>query len=426
MHTLSSIKVAVIGLGYVGLPLALELSLKREVIGFDISLERVNELLNGKDSTNEVDTARLKNASNLTVSSNKLDIRQCNFYIITVPTPINHKNEPDLQPLKQASMLVGNCLTKNDIVVYESTVYPGVTEEICVPILEKSSKLKFNLDFFCGYSPERINPGDKEHNVTNIKKITSGSTPESAQLIDSLYQEIVLVGTYLAESIKIAEAAKVIENTQRDLNIALINELSIIFNKLDIDTHSVLEAAETKWNFLPFKPGFVGGHCIGVDPYYLTHKSMQIGYVPQVILSGRELNDAMARYSANRMLDSMKSLEIDIENARVLIMGITFKENCPDTRNTKVFDFIDTLLDSKCDIDIFDPVANLAEVKETKYIDFFIQTPKKNSYDAVAVTVAHDKFQEIAPRELLSFCKEKHIIYDLKSYLPKEVSSLRM
>lgn len=426
MHTLSSIKIAVIGLGYVGLPLALEFSSKREVKAFDISLKRVEELREGKDSTKEVDTERLKNASNLYISSDRLDIQECNFYIVTVPTPINSQNEPDLQPLMQASELVGNCLKKNDIVVYESTVYPGATEEICVPILEKSSNLKFNSDFFCGYSPERINPGDKEHNVTNIKKITSGSTPESAQLIDSLYQEIVTVGTHMAESMKIAEAAKVIENTQRDLNIALINELSIIFNRLNIDTYAVLEAAGTKWNFLPFKPGLVGGHCIGVDPYYLTHKSMQIGYVPQVILSGRELNDGMAKYSALRMLDGMKSSKIKIENARVLIMGATFKENCPDIRNTKVFDFIETLLDAKCNIDIFDPVVDLSKLLGNKYIDLFIKTPKINFYDAIAITVAHEQFHMTSPKEILGFCKDRHIIYDLKSLLPKEISALRM
>ena len=428
MHTLSSIKIAIIGLGYVGLPLALEFSYKRKerVVGYDISLERVQQLQQGIDITREVDLTRLKEASNFFVSCEKKDIEDSNFYIITVPTPIDAANKPDLTPLIQASELVGSCLKEGDIVVYESTVYPGATEEVCVPILKKISNLRYNSDFYCGYSPERINPGDKEHNVTNIKKITSGSDEASAELIDQLYQEIVVVGTYKAASIKIAEAAKVIENTQRDLNIALINELSIIFNKLDIDTYSVLEAAGTKWNFLPFKPGLVGGHCIGVDPYYLTFKSMDIGYKPKVILSGRELNDGMAKYSAERMLDSMRENDISITNSKVLIMGITFKENCPDTRNTKTFDLIDVLLNAGCDISIYDPVADLSKLHTSKYHEFIVQNLQDNTYDGIAITVAHEEFCSLSPSIIQGYCKAKHVIYDLKSILPNNISAKRM
>jgi len=428
MHTLSSIKIAIIGLGYVGLPLALEFSYKRKdrVVGYDISRERVQQLQQGIDITREVDLARLKEASNFFVSCEKKDIEDCNFYIITVPTPIDAANKPDLTPLIKASELVGSCLKKDDVVVYESTVYPGATEEVCVPILKKISNLRYNSDFYCGYSPERINPGDKEHNVTNIQKITSGSDEASAELIDQLYQEIVVVGTYKAASIKIAEAAKVIENTQRDLNIALINELSIIFNKLDIDTYSVLEAAGTKWNFLPFKPGLVGGHCIGVDPYYLTFKSMDIGYKPKVILSGRELNDGMAKYSAERMLDSMRENDISITNSKVLIMGITFKENCPDTRNTKTFDLIDVLLNAGCDISIYDPVADLSKLQTSKYHEFIVQNLQDNTYDGIAITVAHEEFCSLSPSIIQGYCKAKHVIYDLKSILPNNISAMRM
>tara|TARA_B110001450_G_scaffold254043_1_gene278674 strand:+ start:3141 stop:4427 length:1287 start_codon:yes stop_codon:yes gene_type:complete len=428
MQTLSSIKIAIIGLGYVGLPLALEFSYKRKdrVVGYDISRERVQQLQQGIDITREVDLARLKEASNFFVSCEKKDIEDCNFYIITVPTPIDAANKPDLTPLIKASELVGSCLKKDDVVVYESTVYPGATEEVCVPILKKISNLRYNSDFYCGYSPERINPGDKEHNVTNIQKITSGSDEASAELIDQLYQEIVVVGTYKAASIKIAEAAKVIENTQRDLNIALINELSIIFNKLDIDTYSVLEAAGTKWNFLPFKPGLVGGHCIGVDPYYLTFKSMDIGYKPKVILSGRELNDGMAKYSAERMLDSMRENDISITNSKVLIMGITFKENCPDTRNTKTFDLIDVLLNAGCDISIYDPVADLSKLQTSKYHEFIVQNLQDNTYDGIAITVAHEEFCSLSPSIIQGYCKAKHVIYDLKSILPNNISAMRM
>ena len=428
MQTLSSIKIAIIGLGYVGLPLALEFSYKRKdrVVGYDISRERVQQLQQGIDITREVDLARLKEASNFFVSCEKKDIEDCNFYIITVPTPIDAANKPDLTPLIKASELVGSCLKKDDVVVYESTVYPGATEEVCVPILKKISNLRYNSDFYCGYSPERINPGDKEHNVTNIQKITSGSDEASADLIDQLYQEIVVVGTYKAASIKIAEAAKVIENTQRDLNIALINELSIIFNKLDIDTYSVLEAAGTKWNFLPFKPGLVGGHCIGVDPYYLTFKSMDIGYKPKVILSGRELNDGMAKYSAERMLDSMRENDISITNSKVLIMGITFKENCPDTRNTKTFDLIDVLLNAGCDISIYDPVADLSKLQTSKYHEFIVQNLQDNTYDGIAITVAHEEFCSLSPSIIQGYCKAKHVIYDLKSILPNNISAMRM
>ena len=355
MNPNNKTKLAIIGLGYVGLPLAVEFGKQLSTVGFDINISRIKELKSGYDSTNEVSTEELIKHSNLKLTSNIDDLKNCNIYIITVPTPIDDEKKPDLVPLKNSSRDVAKILKKDDIVIYESTVYPGATEEDCVPILEEMSGLKYNQDFYCGYSPERINPGDKLHRLVSIKKITSGSTPEIATVVDELYQEIITAGTHKTASIKIAEAAKVIENTQRDVNIALINELAIIFNKLNIDTESVLEAAGTKWNFLPFRPGLVGGHCIGVDPYYLTHKALDVGYHPEMILAGRKINDNMAKYIANNVINLMNSKNIQINNSNVLIMGLTFKENCPDLRNTKVIDLINEFKKNQCNVDVYDP-----------------------------------------------------------------------
>ena len=352
------LKLGIIGLGYVGLPLAVEFGRKRKVIGFDIKQERIDELKSGHDSTNEVTSEELGSAGHLTFSSQMQDLNICNCYIVTVPTPIDEHKRPDLVPLISASEIVGKVLKKGDLIIYESTVYPGATEEDCVPVLEKSSGLKFNQDFYCGYSPERINPGDKEHRLTKIKKITSGSTPEIADLVDSLYGDIITAGTYKASSIKVAEAAKVIENTQRDLNIALGNELAIIFNKMGIDTEEILKAAGSKWNFLPIVPGLVGGHCLGVDPYYLTYKAESIGYSPEIILAGRRLNDSMASYVVAQLMEQMKKRGIQIQGAKILLMGLTFKENCPDLRNTRIVDIITELGDNNCDVDVYDPWAN--------------------------------------------------------------------
>ena len=362
-------KIAIIGLGYVGLPLAIEFSKIYEVIGFDTNQKRVQDLLNGYDLTRETSASELKSVKNLEYTNSLDDIKNCNIYIVTVPTPVNKNNNPDLSPIKKASKSIGSILKKNDIVIYECTVYPGATEEICVPILEKFSGLKFNIDFFCGYSPERINPGDKKHRLVSIKKITSGSTPKIAKKIDNLYRNIIMAGTYLASSIKIAEAAKVIENTQRDLNIALMNEFAIIFNQLNIDSNSVFEAASTKWNFLPFKPGLVGGHCIGVDPYYLAYKAKKVGINPQMILSGRKINDGMAFYVVEQVTKAMSHESIKILNSNVLVMGITFKENCPDIRNTKVIDLIQGLKNLNINVDVIDPLADKNEVKKHYNID---------------------------------------------------------
>lgn len=350
---MKDLKVAVVGLGYVGLPLAVEFGKKRTVVGFDINQGRIAELRQGIDSTLEVDAAELKEASELSFTFNLQDLQKCNVFIVTVPTPIDEHKQPDLTPLVKASESIGKVLKKGDIVIYESTVYPGATEEDCVPVLEKFSGLRFNEDFFAGYSPERINPGDKEHRVSSIKKVTSGSTPEIAELVDSLYREIITAGTHKASSIKVAEAAKVIENTQRDLNIALINELAIIFNRMGIDTEAVLKAAGTKWNFMPFRPGLVGGHCIGVDPYYLTHKAQSIGYHPEIILAGRRLNDGMGAYVVSQLVKAMLKRRIHVDGARVLLMGLTFKENCPDLRNTKVVDIVRELAEYNIQVDVF-------------------------------------------------------------------------
>ncbi|MDA9973205.1 nucleotide sugar dehydrogenase, partial [Candidatus Pelagibacter ubique] len=403
------LKLAVIGLGYVGLPLALEFAKKRKVIAYDLNQIRINELKASIDKNLETSKKQFKNSNLIKFTSSIKDLKLANFYIITVPTPINKHKKPNLVHLLNSSKAIGKILKKNDIVVYESTVYPGCIEEDCVPVLEKYSKLKFNIDFFCGYSPERINPGDKKHTVANIKKITSGSTPKIANIVDRVYKTIVTVGTYKTSSIKIAEAAKVIENTQRDLNIALINELSIIFNKMNIDTQAVLDAAGSKWNFLPFKPGLVGGHCIGIDPYYLTYKAKIIGYEPRVILAGREINYNMGKYVALNLIKKMKKKKIKIKNSNVLIMGLTFKENCTDIRNSGVERVISVLKKSNCNLDFYDPWADRVEIKN-QYGFFPKLKLKKYSYDVILIAVAHNIFKNMKIKFFLDLCKKKHII----------------
>ncbi|ALE52213.1 Vi polysaccharide biosynthesis protein VipA/TviB [Candidatus Thioglobus autotrophicus] len=409
-------KIALIGLGYVGLPLAVEFGKKRKVIGFDINQNRINELKDGIDVTLETTAQELKEADQLSYTSNLDDIKDFGIYIVTVPTPIDKHKRPDLTPLEKSSESVGKILKIGDIVIYESTVYPGATEEICVPILEKQSGLKFNQDFYCGYSPERINPGDKEHRVTTIKKVTAGSTPEIAIQVDELYQEIIIAGTHKASSIKVAEAAKVIENTQRDVNIALINELALIFNKLDIDTEAVLEAAGTKWNFLPFRPGLVGGHCIGVDPYYLTHKAIEVGYNPEMILAGRRLNDNMGSYVADQVSKLMTKKRIHIVDANILIMGLTFKENCPDLRNTRVVDLVEEFEGFNCNVDVYDPWADKDEAVH-EYGIKPIDQPVEGKYDAILLAVAHDEFKELSLEQIKAFGKGNHVLYDIKYLL---------
>jgi len=409
-------KIALIGLGYVGLPLAVEFGKKRTVVGFDINQPRINDLKNGIDSTLETTSEELKDAVHLSYASNLDDVKDCEIFIITVPTPIDKHKRPDLTPLEKSSEAVGSILKKGDIVIYESTVYPGATEEVCVPILEKQSGLKFNKDFYCGYSPERINPGDKEHRVTTIKKVTAGSTPEIATEVDELYQEIIIAGTYKASSIKVAEAAKVIENTQRDVNIALINELALIFNKLNIDTESVLEAAGTKWNFLPFRPGLVGGHCIGVDPYYLTHKAIEVGYNPEMILAGRRLNDNMGLYVADQVAKLMTKKRIHIVDANILIMGLTFKENCPDLRNTRVVDLVEEFEGFNCNVDVFDPWVDKDEAVH-EYGIKPIDQPTEGKYDAILLAVAHDEFKVLSLEQIKAFGKDNHVLYDIKYLL---------
>ncbi len=416
-------KIAVIGLGYVGLPLAVEFGKKFEVIGYDINQARVKELISGIDSTLEVSDTELAE-TNLTFSHDIEILKSANVYIVTVPTPINEHKQPDLTPLIKASEMLGTVINKEDIIIYESTVYPGATEEECLPIVEKSSGLKFNQDFYAGYSPERINPGDKEHRVTNILKVTSGSTPEIAETIDQIYKSIIVAGTHKASSIKVAEAAKVIENTQRDVNIALINELSIIFNKLNIDTLEVLEAAGTKWNFLPFRPGLVGGHCIGVDPYYLTHKAQTVGYHPEMILAGRRLNDGMGRYVVSQLVKKMLKKRIQVEGANVLIMGLTFKENCPDLRNTKVIDIVSELNEYNINVDITDPWCSKDEAQHEYGLTLI--HPEKNKYDAVILAVAHGAFKELGAENIRKLGKDNHILYDLKYLLPKSEVDMRL
>ena len=425
INDLKDIKVAVIGLGYVGLPLAVEFGKKYQTLGFDINQARINELNNGSDSTLEVSDEELAETTNLSYSCQPEDLRSANVYIVTVPTPIDQHKQPDLTPLIKASEMLGKIVSKNDIIIYESTVYPGATEEACIPVVEKVSGLVFNKDFYAGYSPERINPGDKEHRVTNILKVTSGSTPEIATIVDDLYRSIITAGTHKASSIKVAEAAKVIENTQRDVNIALINELSIIFNKLGIDTLEVLEAAGTKWNFLPFRPGLVGGHCIGVDPYYLTHKAQLVGYHPEMILAGRRLNDGMGAYVVSQLVKNMLHKRIQVEGANVLIMGLTFKENCPDLRNTKIVDIVSELKEYNINVDITDPWCS-SEQAEHEYNLTLTEKPEAGKYDAIILAVAHNEFKVMGVEEIRKLGKSQHVLYDLKYILPKESVDMRL
>jgi UDP-N-acetyl-D-galactosamine dehydrogenase len=424
MYSLNHLKICVIGLGYVGLPLAVEFSKKFAVVGFDINARRIEELKNGEDITREVEFNLLENL-NLFFTDDQSFIKDCNCYIITVPTPVDKHKQPDLKPLLSASKIVGQSLKKNDLVIYESTVYPGATEEECVPVIESISGLLFNRDFFIGYSPERINPGDKLRRLSSIKKITSGSNLETAIFVDEIYKSIIEAGTYRAESIKVAEAAKVVENTQRDLNIALMNELAIIFNRLEIDTEAVLLAAATKWNFMPFRPGLVGGHCIGVDPYYLTHKGQAIGCYPEIILAGRRLNDGMGAYISSQLVKLMMKHGLQVRNARILLMGLSFKENCPDIRNTRIIDVIAELKDFECDIHVHDPWVLPEEALKEFGITLTSElTPA--SYDAILVLVAHDDFKNMGVDKIHALGKEKHVLFDVKSIYPKDQTDLRL
>lgn len=422
---IQDVKLAVVGLGYVGLPLAVEFGKKRPVIGFDINTRRIDALKAGHDHTLEVDDAELASAKGLSYTTEREQLGRANVFIVTVPTPIDEYRQPDLTPLVKASETIGAVLKRGDIVIYESTVYPGATEEDCVPVLERVSGLKFNVDFYAGYSPERINPGDKAHRVSTIKKVTSGSTPEVAELVDQLYKEIIVAGTHKAPSIRVAEAAKVIENTQRDVNIALINELALIFNKMGIDTEAVLQAAGTKWNFLPFRPGLVGGHCIGVDPYYLTHKAQAIGYHPEIILAGRRLNDSMGGYVVSQLVKAMTKKRIYVEGARVLVMGLTFKENCPDLRNTRVVDIVKELGEYNVAVDVYDPWVEKEEA-EHEYGITPVETPQAGKYDAVILAVSHERFVKMGADEIRKLGKPAHILYDLKYVLPADASDLRL
>src|SRR6267142_6303719 len=417
MRGLSRHKIAVIGLGYVGLPLAVEFGKKYRTVGFDNNPVRINELKAGRDATLEATRAELKAALKLQFSSQAKDLRSCNVFIVTVPTPIDQYNRPDLSPLLKASETVAGALKKGDIVIYESTVYPGCTEEICVPVLERFSSLRFNKDFYCGYSPERINPGDKKHRLTTIKKITSGSTPRIADFVNTLYASIITAGTHQASSIKVAEAAKVIENTQRDVNIALINELSLIFKRIGIDTEEVLRAAGTKWNFLPFRPGLVGGHCIGVDPYYLTQKATEIGYHPEMILAGRRLNDNMGLHVANEVVRLMTHKRIHVKGARVLVLGLTFKENCPDIRNSKVVDVVREMEKYGAVVDVYDPWIDVAEARN-EYDIKPVRTLRKGHYDAAIVAVAHREFKAMGSAAVRQLCRRNHVLFDIKYVFP--------
>ena len=418
MITLENTHIGILGLGYVGLPLAVEFGKRFPTTGFDINAPRVEELKSGKDSTLEVEPEELTTAKQLTYTSNKNDLKACNVYIVTVPTPIDDYKRPDLSPLYGASRMLGDIISKGDVVIFESTVYPGATEDDCVPLIEEGSGLTFNKDFFVGYSPERINPGDKEHRVTNILKVTSGSTPEAAKYVDDLYKTVITAGTHLASSIKVAEAAKVIENTQRDVNIALVNELSLIFNKMGIDTLEVLEAAGTKWNFLPFRPGLVGGHCIGVDPYYLTHKAIEVGYHPEVILSGRRINDNMGGYIAGQVIKKMTTNRTHVVDSKILVMGLAFKENCPDLRNTRVVDIIDSLKSYNANVDVYDPWVDKAEANHEYGINP-IESPEAGHYDSIILAVAHEQFIEMGVEKIRALAKPGAILYDVKSLLPK-------
>lgn len=418
-------KIAVIGLGYVGLPLAVAFGKKYSTVGFDINQKRVEELQSGVDHTLEVSEQELKETPNLTYSANKDDLSQCDYIIVTVPTPIDKNKQPDLTPLRKASEMIGTIIKPETVVIFESTVYPGATEEDCIPIIEKGSGLTFNQDFYAGYSPERINPGDKKHRLESIVKVTSGSTPDIADRVDALYKSIITAGTHRASSIKVAEAAKVIENTQRDLNIALINELAMIFSRLNIDTEEVLLAAGSKWNFLPFRPGLVGGHCIGVDPYYLTHKAEEIGHHPEVILAGRRINDHMGEYVVGRLVKKMLIEKIMANGSNVLLMGITFKENCPDIRNTRVVDIVHELHDYHVNVDIYDPWAEAEEVKHEYGLDL-VSEPQAGKYDAIITAVAHDQFREMGGKKLRELGKEKCVVFDLKYIFDKDDVDIRL
>jgi UDP-N-acetyl-D-galactosamine dehydrogenase len=418
-------KIAVVGLGYVGLPLAVEFAKTRPVVGFDVKADRIAALQAGQDTTLEVSAAELAEAQHLQLSSAVADLQDCRIMIVTVPTPIDRHKRPDLTALIKASETVGRALRPGNIVIYESTVYPGATEDDCVPVLERMSGLVANKDFFFGYSPERINPGDKAHRLTNIRKVTSGSTPAVAKEVDALYASIVTAGTYSAASIRVAEAAKVIENTQRDLNIALINELAIIFNRLDLDTQSILDAAGTKWNFLPFRPGLVGGHCIGVDPYYLTHKAEEVGYRPEIILAGRQLNDRMASYVASQLIKAMLAQKITISGARVLVLGLTFKEDCPDLRNTKVIDLVRELQEFGACVDVHDPWADPEDARREYGLDL-VAEPEAGTYDGIILAVAHHQFRDMGAAQLRALGRPVHVLYDLKAMLPLGDADMRL
>ncbi|HUH60597.1 MAG TPA: Vi polysaccharide biosynthesis UDP-N-acetylglucosamine C-6 dehydrogenase TviB [Candidimonas sp.] len=422
---IQDVKLAVVGLGYVGLPLAVEFGKKRSVLGFDINARRIEELKEGKDHTLEVDARELSEASQLSFTCIAEQLAAANVFIVTVPTPIDEYKQPDLTPLVRASETIGKVLKRGDIVIYESTVYPGATEDECVPVLERVSGLRFNEDFYAGYSPERINPGDKTHRVSTIKKVTSGSTPEIADLIDALYGQIIVAGTHKAPSIRVAEAAKVIENTQRDVNIALINELALIFNKLGIDTQAVLEAAGTKWNFLPFRPGLVGGHCIGVDPYYLTHKAQSIGYHPEIILAGRRLNDSMGGYVVSQLVKTMTKRRIQVQGSRVLVMGLAFKENCPDLRNTRIVDIVKELGEYSTEVDVYDPWVD-PEAAVHEYGITPVASLRQGAYDAIILAVSHEQFVAMGCDEIRALGKPEHVLYDLKYVLTADQSDLRL
>jgi len=422
---LSEVKLAVIGLGYVGLPLAVAFGQNRSVVGYDINVARVNQLKEGLDDTLEVSSNEIRNSTLLAFSTDLSDLESCNCYIVTVPTPIDEANQPDLRPLLNASKAIGKILKDGDLVIYESTVYPGCTEEVCVPVLEEYSGLKFNTGFFCGYSPERINPGDKQHRIGDIVKVTSGSTEKVSELVNLLYREIIMAGTHKAASIKVAEAAKVIENVQRDVNIALINEFALIFNRLGIDTEDVLAAAGSKWNFLPFRPGLVGGHCIGVDPYYLTHKAQVIGYHPEIILAGRRINDGMPIYVVSQLVKAMAHRGIQLWGAKVLVLGFTFKENCPDIRNTRVINIIEELESYKCSVDIFDPWIKSSEL-EIEYNKTPVTDLTPGSYDAIIIAVGHDDFKDMGVARIRELGKNTHVLYDLKYMFDKEKTDIRL
>jgi len=426
MFTLDDVKIGMIGLGYVGLPLAVEFGKKMPVTGLDIHQPRVDELKAGKDSSLEVEPEELLSATQLSYTSNPDDLKECNVYIVTVPTPIDNHKRPDLSPLIGASQMLGKLINKDDVVIFESTVYPGATEEVCIPIIEAQSGLTYNQDFYAGYSPERINPGDKEHRVTNILKVTSGSTPEIADFVDELYLQVIEAGTHKASSIRVAEAAKVIENTQRDVNIALINELALIFNHLGIDTEEVLKAAGTKWNFLPFRPGLVGGHCIGVDPYYLTHKAQEIGYHPEMILAGRRVNDGMGAYATQQVVKLMTKKRIPVVDAKILIMGLTFKEDCPDLRNTRVVDIIEEFEDYNCHIDVFDPWVNVTEAEHEYNITPVTEKPADGQYDAIILAVSHRQFKQMGLEKIKALGKTNSVIYDIKYLFPADAVDGRL